>query len=161
MTQHFSEEWDVEIIPYTPQYRADFERITREWFNEYQFSVEQLDELLFQDPETHVLAPGGAIFFARCCDEIVGTCGVMKHSAHEFELIKLGVTRHFRGMHIGQRLVEAALAHARSAGARRIVLYTNTRLLAACNLYRNLGFIERPSLSERYAKANAFMVLEY
>src|SRR4030095_8785722 len=136
MTEDFSEEWDVEIIPYTPQYRADFERITREWFEEYHLSVEPFDERLFADPD-QVLATGGAIFFARCCDEIVGSCGVMKHSdPEEFELIKLGVRRLYRGMHIGQRLVQAALEHTRrSASPQRIVLYTNTRLVVARFLY--------------------------
>jgi ribosomal protein S18 acetylase RimI-like enzyme len=162
MTQHFSAGWDVEIIPYTPQYRVDFERITRDWFKEYHFPVEPIDELLFRDPERYVLAPGGGIFFARCCDEIVGTCGVLKHTVHEWELIKLGVKRAFRGMKVGQRLVEAALAYARSAGAQRIVLYTNSRLLAAYFLYRKLGFRERPfPQGTRYEKANSFMVLEY
>jgi ribosomal protein S18 acetylase RimI-like enzyme len=163
MMDYDSGGWDVEIIPYAPQLRTYWVHITCEWFLEYHLPVEPFDQQLFEDPVRHVIAPGGAIFFARCCNEIVGTCGVMKHTAHKWELIKLGVKRPFRGMHIGQRLVEAALEHAKSAGAQRIVLYTNSRLLAAYFLYRKLGFIKHPFPDggpARYAKANTFMILE-
>jgi ribosomal protein S18 acetylase RimI-like enzyme len=167
MMEYYSGGWDVEIIPYAPHYRANLERISREWFSEYHFQVEPFDQQLFEDPVRHIIAPGGAVFFARCCKhEIVGTCGVMKHSKpdepDEFELIKLGVCRPFRGMRIGQRLVEHALAHIKRAGGQGAILYTHTKLGNACRLYRKLGFIEEHMRDGcPYKKANLFMRLSW
>ena len=63
MTEHFSQAWDVAIVPYAPQYRADFARLTYEWYHEYHFSAEPIDRCLLANPQKHVLSPGGVIFW--------------------------------------------------------------------------------------------------
>jgi GNAT superfamily N-acetyltransferase len=153
----------IEIIAYEPQYKEDFKRLNLEWIV-YYFTVEPIDIVLLSDPETYFLQPGGAIFFARCCEQIVGTCALLKHPDRGFELSKMGVTRLYRGMHIGQRLVETALAHVKALGEKAIFLETNVKLLPALNLYKKLGFIERQfphGRSERYQRADTYMVLAF
>jgi putative acetyltransferase len=49
-----------------------------------------------------------------------------------------------RGRGYGDRLMEAAIAFARDAGARRLMLLSNTRLAPALTLYRKHGFRDVP-----------------
>lgn len=151
------------ILAYAPHYRDDFRRLNLEWIEPY-FGAESLDHLVLADPETYFLAPGGAIFFAQHCGEIVGTCALMKHPECGFELAKMGVTRLYRGMHIGRTLAETALAHARACGATSIFLETNSKLLPAVHLYTALGFRPAPfprGRSGRYQRADTYMVLSW
>jgi GNAT superfamily N-acetyltransferase len=153
----------VDILPYTPQYREDFHRLNLEWIVQY-FWVEPSDTLVLSDPETHVLQPGGSIFFAQCCEQVVGTCALLKHPDRGFELAKMGVTRLYRGMGIGRQLAETALEQVKALGARAIFLETNSNLLPAIRLYTRLGFRTRPfpqGRSERYQRADIYMVLEW
>ena len=156
---------EIDIIPYQPQYKEDFKRLNLEWIT-YYFVVEPLDMDLLSEPEKYFLQPGGAIFFAKpaACEEVVGTCALLKHPDRGFELSKMGVTRLYRGMHIGQRLAETALAHVKALGEKRLFLETNTKLLPALMLYKKLGFVARPfpgGRSERYNRADTYMVLEW
>jgi len=156
-------DWGVTILPYTPQYRLDFKRLNLEWITAY-FSVEPLDTRLLSDPETYFLQPGGAIFFAKCCMEIVGTVGLLMHPDGGFELSKMGVTRLYRGRGIGQQLVQTALEKAKSLGAKAVFLETHSKLLPAVLLYKKLGFCTKPfpnGRSERYQRADTYMVLEW
>ena len=155
----------IDILPYHPQYKDDFKRLNLEWITTH-FVVEPLDMALLSAPEEHFLRPGGAIFFAQtmACAEIVGTCALLKHPDRGFELSKMGVTRLYRGMHIGQRLAETALAHVKDLGAKEIFLETNAKLLPAVHLYKKLGFKEQPfpgGCSERYQRADTYMVLTW
>jgi GNAT superfamily N-acetyltransferase len=159
----YTERWDVDIIPYAPQYRADFKRLNLEWIEHY-FAVEPIDTVLLFDPETSFLQPGGAIWFARCCGDIVGTCALLYHPEQGYELSKMGVTRLYRGMGIGRKLVETALEKVKSLGARTIFLETHSSLIPAMQLYQKFGFQSRPfpqGCSERYVRADTYMVLEW
>jgi GNAT superfamily N-acetyltransferase len=57
----------------------------------------------------------------------------------------MAVTERFQGEGIGWRLAEAAPAKARRVKARRVVLHTSPKLVAATNLYRKLGFVSIPN----------------
>ncbi len=73
-----------------------------------------------------------------------GTCAVIRHDRETFELAKMAVAPAARGRGYGDRLVEAAAAFARGAGATRLMLVSNTRLGPALNLYRKHGFRDVP-----------------
>lgn len=153
----------ITIIEYTPQYKEDFKRLNLEWI-EYYFTIEPFDHLVLSDPETYFLHPGGCIFFAQYCGDIVGTCALLKHAERGFELSKMGVTRLYRGMKIGRTLVEIALAKLRSLGEKTIFLETNSTLIPAIHLYTKLGFKKMPfpaGHSERYHRADTYMVLTW
>jgi GNAT superfamily N-acetyltransferase len=153
----------VEIIEYEPQYKAYFKQLNLEWIEQY-FAVEALDTAFLSNPEQYYLQPGGYIFFARYCGEIVGTCALLKHRERGFELSKMGVTKYYRGMGIGKKLAKTAIEKVKSLGEKGLFLETNTRLRTAILLYKKLGFRERPfphGRSERYQRADTYMVLEF
>jgi GNAT superfamily N-acetyltransferase len=153
---------DVEIIDYEAQYKEVFKQLNLEWIEHY-FSVEEIDNAMLSDPEKYFLQPGGYIFFAKYCGEIVGTCALLKHPEQGFELSKMGVTRYHRGMGIGKTLVATAIQKVRSLGEKRLFLETNSKLLRAIFLYKKFGFRERAFPHERslrYKRADTYMVLE-
>jgi putative acetyltransferase len=132
-----------QIVGWRPELRADFERLNREWIEQY-FVVEQEDLKVFGDPAGQIVAPGGEVFFVLDEDGVQGTCAVIRHNAETFELAKMAVAPAARGRGYGDRLVEAAIAFARGAGARRLMLVSNTRLAPALTLYRKHGFRDVP-----------------
>jgi GNAT superfamily N-acetyltransferase len=56
-----------------------------------------------------------------------------------------------RGRGVGGRLLEAAIAHARAAGCRRLTLLTDADNAGAQRFYRRRGFVASPMLPFRLA----------
>jgi GNAT superfamily N-acetyltransferase len=132
-----------EIVTWRPELREDFERLNREWIEQY-FVLEKEDLQVFGDPAAQIVSPGGEVFFLLDDDGVRGTCAVIRHDAETYELAKMAVAPAARGRGYGDRLVEAAIAFARGAGARRLMLVSNTRLAPALTLYRKHGFRDVP-----------------
>ncbi len=103
----------IDIINYHPRYREDFKRLNLEWIQKL-FCVEPIDHELLSNPEKYFLEPGGYIFFAKYCNQIVGTCALLKHQNLGFELSKLGVMKLYRGMKVGKTIVKVALETVKS-----------------------------------------------
>jgi GNAT superfamily N-acetyltransferase len=133
----------VEILPYRDEFAPDFDRLNREWLTRF-FSVEPLDEEYLRNPRKKIIAPGGEIFFARVGDEVVGTCAAVPEGEECFELVKLAVAPRAQGRGIGRRLVERVIAFARERGARRIILWSASKLGPAVRIYEGLGFVHTP-----------------
>jgi molybdate transport system substrate-binding protein len=76
---------------------------------------------------------------------VVGSCGVMRLDASHCELRKMYLVREARGLGLGRRLLDRALAFARGAGYTRVELTTASVLADAIAMYRRRGFspIER------------------
>jgi hypothetical protein len=60
------------------------------WLKKH-FVIEPIDEQVLRDPEQSVLAQGGAIFFARLGDVIIGLCALLHEAPGVYELSKMGV----------------------------------------------------------------------
>ena len=133
----------VEIREYEPAHQPWFEKLNRAWIEKY-FFMEPLDYEILQDPQTHLINKGGRIFMALFKEEMVGTVGLKQVEPGVFELTKMAVDMKYQGRQIGRALAEAAIAGARQAGAHKIILYSNTKLLPAMALYYKLGFKEIP-----------------
>jgi ribosomal protein S18 acetylase RimI-like enzyme len=149
---------DVRIVPYAPGYRGAFRDLNLEWIATY-FEVEPEDLRVLDDPETHVLAPGGAILMAVEGDEPVGTGALIRTGPHEFELAKMAVTPRAQGRGVGRAVCAALVALARTLGAHRIELLSHRSLAPAISLYRSLGFQEIPLGEVPYRRANIRMEL--
>jgi GNAT superfamily N-acetyltransferase len=133
----------IEIVSWRPEFRAEFERLNREWIEQY-FALEQEDQRVFADPAGRIVDPGGQVFFLLDAGGVQGTCAVIRHDGATYELAKMAVAPAARGRGYGDRLVEAAIAFARGAGARRLMLVSNSRLSPALTLYRKHGFRDVP-----------------
>ena len=149
---------DVRIVPYAPEYRTAFRDLNLEWISTY-FEVEPEDRKVLGDPETSVLAPGGAILMVLDVTEPSGAGALIRTGEHEFELAKLAVTPAARGRGIGRRLCVALVEQARTMGAHRVELVSHRSLAPAIALYRSVGFREVPLGPVPYRRANIRMEL--
>lgn len=153
----------VEILDFSPQYRHYFKTLNWAWVEKY-FTVEEEDKRVLENPESEILEPGGAIFFARIQNEIVGTCALKKIDPNTFELSKMGVLEEVRGQQVGKKLMLHAIEAAKALGASRLMLDTNSKLQPAINLYRQMGFVlippsERPGGPTHYSRTDMTMIL--
>jgi len=74
----------------------------------------------------------------------------------------MAVTESCQGAGIGRRLLLKTIAEARVAGATRLYLETNRKLVAAIRLYESVGFRHIPDdriVPSPYARANIHMEL--
>ncbi len=133
----------ITMLEYSSFYQPWFEKLNRQWIEQY-FWMEPIDVAVLQDPERHIIQKGGAIIMACADDEIAGTVALKYVEPGVYEFTKMAVDERFRGQKIGLALSEAAIDKARSLGAKKIILYSSTKLTPAINLYRKLGFVEIP-----------------
>jgi N-acetylglutamate synthase-like GNAT family acetyltransferase len=131
------------VIPFEEKHQPSFEKFNREWIEKH-FWMEPIDFQVLQNPSEFIIQKGGEIFMASVGEKIVGTVALKFVENGVFEFTKMAVDEKFRGKKIGRMLANAAIEKARSLGARKIILYSNTVLKPAIDLYRKLGFVEVP-----------------
>jgi GNAT superfamily N-acetyltransferase len=151
----------IEVVPFRKDLAPHFERLNREWL-ERLFVVEKVDLKYFYDPVGTIIAPGGMIFFAIEGPTVLGTGAAIRIDAERFELAKMGVMLEAQGRGIGRLLAVAAIDYARRAGARRVELFTNSKLAPAIHLYEQLGFVAQPlPPGSEYARSDVYMVRRF
>lgn len=151
----------VQVVPWDPAYSDHFRRLNQQWLERH-FRVEDVDRALFADPETLVIAPGGAIFFALYAGEVIGTCALLHEGGDVYELSKMGVDENFRGLGAGRLLLDAAIAAFRERGGKRLFLESNSRLGRALGMYERAGFVRQQAIrpGSHYERADVYMVFE-
>lgn len=148
---------NIRIVEYRRDFRDDFERLNRLWL-EGNGLLEPVDLEYLRNPEVHILANGGQVFFAIQDSVVLGTCAAIRLSPTTFELAKLSVEPSARGLGLGRRLCETVIDYARQAGATEIVLTSHTSLEQAIRLYESLGFSHAEIPADvRYETANVYM----
>ncbi len=148
----------VQIIDYSPELAPWFERINVEWLERY-FYVEPIDREVLSKPDQYIIEPGGAIIFAKLGEEIVGTVALKLVTPGEYEMTKMGVSPAFQGRKIGELLARKIIDKAIEMGAKKVILYSSTKLSPAINLYRKLGFTELARETGHYERSDIKMEL--
>lgn len=149
------------IEDYRPEFRIYFEKLNKAWLEEF-FVVEPIDKWVLENPEEAIVEQGGRIIFVTVGEAVVGTVALKKIDQDEvaFELTKMAVDKSWQGKGLGNGLCKAAIATARDMGAHRLILYSQTSLAAAINIYRKLGFKEVSLEKGKYARADIKMELD-
>ncbi len=153
---------EITLRPYVPSDATAFRELNEAWIRAY-FRMEEVDFETLGDPQGHILDPGGYIFVAAMGDEVVGCCALIPMRPGLFELSKMAVAGHLRGLGIGRKMLEYSVAQARLLGIDTLFLGSNSRLENAVHLYESIGFRhlrpeERPQ--SPYARADVFMEMK-
>jgi len=133
----------ITIVEYTSNHQLDFERLNKHWIEKY-FWMEPVDHEVLSKPEEYIINKGGFIFMATYENEPAGTVALKFVAEGPYEFTKMAVDEKLQGLKIGKELAAAAIQKAKEKGASKIILYSNTKLIAAIALYRKLGFQEVP-----------------
>ena len=97
------------------------------------------------------------IFYAQHNDKIVGTASLIKIDEFTFELSKMAVTDGVQGLGIGNKLMEYCLTVAKETRIKKVILYSNRKLLPAIYLYKKYGFQEVELEGGTYERADIKM----
>lgn len=146
----------IEIINFSPDLKEPIKTLNYEWLEKY-FRLEEGDILSLSNPQEQIIDKGGFIFYAKLNGEIVGTASLLKKSETIFELGKMAVSGKAQGFGIGTFLLEHCINFAREKGIQKLILYSNTMLETAINLYRKYGFTEIELESGLYERADIKM----
>lgn len=148
----------IELIEFEEKYHDDFKRLSYEWLEKYVL-VEAEDEKILNNPKEVILDSGGYIFLAKFDDEIVGTVSLIKVDDVTYELAKLAVTQKYQGLGIGRMLMEHCVKIAMKENTKKIILYTNHKLISAIELYRKFKFTEVQLTNNKYMESDLKMEL--
>ena len=142
--------------------RTAFRVLNEEWITRF-FSLEEKDRELLEDPENAILRKGGNVYVAYSGSDAVGCIALIPMSGRVYELSKMAVSPGLRGVGIGRRILEYAIAQAKVIGAASLFLGSNTKLANAVHLYESVGFRHVPPENippMPYTRANVFMELK-
>jgi N-acetylglutamate synthase-like GNAT family acetyltransferase len=146
----------VTIISYSEELKEPIKTLNLEWLNRY-FKVEKKDEIILSNPQEEIIDKGGLIYYALYNNEIVGTVSLIKIDESTFELSKMAVTDGVQGLGIGKKLLEHCLAIASEKKIKKLLLYSNRKLLPAIHLYEKYGFKEVSLNNVTYERADIKM----
>lgn len=147
---------DLKIIPYSSEYAPFVKSLNVAWLEKF-FVVEPFDEIVLSNPQEEIIDKGGQIFFAKYQNNIVGTFTLLKIDDFTYELSKMAVDEKFQGLGIGKFMMDYCIKFAENNNIKKLVLYSNTTLDTAINMYRKYGFIEASLGSTVYKRADIKM----
>lgn len=148
------------VVPYTPAHATAWRTLNEGWITECGFTLEPKDQKVLGDAQGQVIAPGGQIFMVESGQgDVVGCCALMQMGDGSLELAKMAVRPDARGKGLSKLLMEACIGGAKSVGASRLYLETNSALAPALRLYEQFGFTYLPVRETPYARADVFMEL--
>jgi putative acetyltransferase len=151
----------MEIVDFRPELAPAFRSLNEAWITAM-FALEPKDRLVLGDPRGQIIDKGGFVFFALENGAAVGCCALMALPDGGFEVAKMAVADGRKGAGYGRALMEACVARAKSAGAPRLYLETNSKLAPALALYRAFGFVEIATAKPSpYARADVIMELMF
>lgn len=124
-------------------YPYEVKKLIKEYYHRLgrDLSFQNIDAEL-DDPAVKYSPPHGELLVALENDEVLGMVAYHSLTQKRCEMKRLYLTPNARGRHLGERLVETIIEHARASGYEEMVLDTIKPLKAAVSLYRKYGFEE-------------------
>lgn len=150
---------EIKIVDYHPEHQSYFEAFNRVWIEEL-FEMEPVDEWVLTNPEQAILQTGGAILMAEYNGVPAGTVGLRKVDNETWEFTKMAVDENFRRLGIAEAISYASFMKAKSLGAKKVILYSNTKNAGAIKLYEKIGFEHVEVEPGVYKRANVKMVID-
>ncbi len=132
------------IRPYQYAYQNAFRSMNESWIGRH-FDVSAIDLQHLENPEVHIIDPGGDVLFAvdGASDRVLGTVALLRRNDDVVELAYLALVDQIDGDAIAQGLGEAALRRSRELGAVAVCTFTSRLLESSLRCFRRLGFEER------------------
>ena len=132
-----------ELRPYERARHGDGPwRVVSTVFEEYGFPFQESDyDADLVRPEEFYVPPTGWFWVVEDAGgEVVGCVGLSDDGGGEFELHRLYVLSSARGHRLGETLCKLVIESARTAGARRLVLFSDVHFTHAHGVYERSGF---------------------
>ncbi len=154
---------ETAVVTFEPRHAAAFRDLNMAWLEQH-FVIEAKDRVTLDDPQGCVIDRGGVILIAEDDERTaLGCVALIPYADAVLELAKMAVADKAKGRGIGRRLMEAAVAQARTMNARALYLESNSSLVPAVTLYERSGFrhltpTERPY--SPYARCDVYMRLD-
>lgn len=118
----------ITIHNFAAKYKESFYELNIEWLETF-FFVEDYDKEVLSKPETYIIDKGGFIFFAKYNNTVVGTVALMPmKEPNVFELTKMAVSPDYRGLKIGQKLMQHCIDFSKNHNSNALILYSNRKL---------------------------------
>lgn len=149
----------IELINFRPEFAEDFKKLNIAWLEKY-FVVEKYDSEVLSNLGKYIIDKGGDVFFVIENGIPKGTVALMYNEYGELEFTKMAVDESAQGKGFGNLLMQHCIDKAREMGEKKLILYSNTKLEPAINLYRKFDFIEIPVGKSEYERCNIKMVKE-
>ena len=131
----------ISIRPARPEDTPAIHAVIDTCYREYDCELRvELDEPHLVEPGPYVRARGGEFWVALCDGQIIAT-GAVKLHEDSGEVKTLYVHPSARRQGLARRLTELAIEHARAAGRRKMILWSDTRFTKAHALYEDMGFV--------------------
>jgi N-acetylglutamate synthase-like GNAT family acetyltransferase len=147
----------VVIENFKKEYATAFRDLNMAWLQEF-FVAEPYDIEVLSKPEKYILDKGGDIYFVVENGLPIGTVALMYNKYNELEFTKMAVDPKMQGKGYGKLLMNHCIDEARKMGASELILYSNTKLNPAIELYRTSGFEEIDIENSEYERCNIKMV---
>ncbi len=144
---------DYHIEDLTPATHGRMKELSYHWLNKYDVLDEE-DIPVLEDPFNEVMGQGGYFFVGMTGGEVVSCVALEKTPEGDFEIAKLTVDERYSGRGYAVKIMEHAIGKAKEAGARRVILYTNSKLAPALGLYKKLGFRQVYREKSKYPSAD-------
>lgn len=110
--------------------------------------------------ETKYGLPGGRLYLAYWNEELAGCIGLRKIDDENCEMKRLYVRQKYRGLHIGNQLVEKIMEDGRSMGYKHLLLDTLPFLQSAIHMYKQYGFYEIGCYNDNPMDNSIYMKLD-
>lgn len=140
-----------------PAHKTALREINLPWIEKY-FTIEPFDLEILDNPAS-ILNNEGFIILAQTDTDIAGSICLQKKDNGIFEVSKFGVKEGFQGYGIGKILLNKLIDVAKSRKLPEIYLFTNTKLVAANNLYTSVGFKDVEGYEHGYQRCDRTMKL--